>query len=297
MSSRVLAKIFLVFLAGNLSADYPLIKYTNKSQDPIYSQQQQDVKSWYSGERDALSLILFQYVPHLSEDLFSIAAAFNLPYETLATLNGWDSPILFDSADRVIVPNLPGLFLQESPTSRREESMAETRKNQEGIHLVVSHGEEHTRSLIFHPGDKFTAKERVQFLSTIFSSPINGGVLTSKFGYRSSPFTGQTRYHPGIDIRAEIGTPVYAARDGQVLEVGVLNLYGNYIIIKHRGDYQTMYGHLKEAMVNEGQVVKAGELVALSGNSGKSTGPHLHFEIRRNKRPIDPLRITALKNK
>ncbi len=296
MSSRVIAKILIILLAGNLCADYPLIKYTNKSQDPIYSQQQQDVKSWYSGEHESLPLILFKYVPHLSEDLFSIAAAFNLPYETLATLNGWDSPILFETADWVIVPNLQGLFLPENPTSRREKAMAETRKNQEGIHLVVSHGGEHKRNLIFHPGDKFTPEERVQFLGSIFSSPINGGVLTSGFGYRSSPFTGRTSYHPGIDIKAEIGTPVYAARDGQVLEVGVLSLYGNYIIIDHRGNYQTMYAHLKEALVDEGQIVEAGELVALSGNSGKSTGPHLHFEIRREKRPIDPLRITALRN-
>ena len=284
-----------VLMVGRLLADYPLIKSTNKSQDPLYSQQQQDIEIWYSGAEAPPPLLLFRYAPQESESLFSAAAAFNLPYETLATLNGWNAPALFTSADEIIVSNLPGIFLPESPGTKWERDMSDARKEKEGIPLIISLEDGTEKSLIFHIGAKFTSDERIRFLGSIFSSPLHRGILTSGFGYRASPFTGQTSFHPGIDIQVEIGTPVLAARDGKVSEIGTLEIYGRYVMINHDGNYQTMYAHLQEVLVTKGQDVQAGERVALSGNSGISTGPHLHFEIRRDGRPIDPSRITALR--
>ena len=103
-------------------------------------------------------------------------------------------------------------------------------------------------------------------------------------------------FHPGVDLRASTGTPVMAARDGTVLETGTLEIYGLFVIINHDGGYQSVYAHLDEILVSEGQIVDAGDRIALSGNSGVSTGPHLHFEIRRNGKPADPSRLTSFYN-
>jgi murein DD-endopeptidase MepM/ murein hydrolase activator NlpD len=101
-------------------------------------------------------------------------------------------------------------------------------------------------------------------------------------------------FHPGIDLRAATGTPVYAARDGIVGETGTLAIYGYYIILNHDGGFQSVYAHLEKILVTKGTSVTAGTLIAESGNSGVSTGPHLHFEIRRNGIPTDPSRLTSI---
>ncbi|OQX30012.1 MAG: hypothetical protein B0D92_00705 [Spirochaeta sp. LUC14_002_19_P3] len=294
-------KIFFFFILTLSSVlrvfgDYPLIQHTNSSHDPLFSQQQQDVQTWYSGVQEPPPLMLFRYVPDTSEDLFTVAAAFNLPYETLATLNGWDSPVLFPSGKEIIVSNLPGLFLSEEPASKWEMSLSERWKAQIGVKVAVSVGEG-SKKLVFYQGAKFTSAERISFLGKIFASPLHGGTLTSGFGYRPNPFTGKISYHAGVDLMADVGTPVYSVRDGKVLETGTLEIYGIYVIIYHDDLYQTMYAHLQEVLVEEGQQVQTGEIIALSGNSGISTGPHLHFEVRRNGRAIDPMRITALGEK
>lgn len=285
-----LSAVFRVF------GDYPLIHHTNSSHDPVFSQQQQDVQTWYSGAQYPPQLMLFRYVPDTSEDLFTAAVAFNLPYETLATLNGWDSPVLFPSGKEIIVSNQPGIFVPEEPASKWEMDLSKKRKDQTGAKVAVSVGEGN-KKLVFYQGAKFTGMERIKFLGKIFASPLHGGILSSGFGYRPDPFTGKTSYHPGVDLKADVGTPVYSARHGKVLETGTLELYGIYIIIYHDDLYQTMYAHLQEILAEEGQQVQTGEIIALSGNSGISTGPHLHFEVRRNGRAIDPMRITALGEK
>lgn len=292
----VLLFLLTTLLISPLFSDYPLIRYTIKSQDFLYEQQQQDVESWYASAENASPLTLFRYVPLASEDLFSVATAFNLPYETLATLNNMDAPVLFIPGKEILVPNRPGLFVPESPKTPWELKLSESRSGEEGYPVLLSPENKKEIKVVFYPGSKFSSEERIRFLGNLFSSPLEQGELTSGFGYRISPFSGNKSFHPGLDLRASIGTPVLAARSGTVSEIGILERYGHYIIIDHVGEYQTVYAHLQEILTKEGQTVRTGDQVALSGNSGISTGPHLHFEIRRNGRPIDPKRITALKN-
>jgi murein DD-endopeptidase MepM/ murein hydrolase activator NlpD len=94
--------------------------------------------------------------------------------------------------------------------------------------------------------------------------------------------------HPGLDIAVRTGTPVRAAGGGVVAEAGVNPDYGRYVLINHPDNYQSMYGHASRVLVNAGEVVQAGQVIALSGSSGRSTAPHLHFEIRLDGQPIDP---------
>ncbi|MCK5913671.1 MAG: M23 family metallopeptidase, partial [Desulfuromusa sp.] len=114
------------------------------------------------------------------------------------------------------------------------------------------------------------------------------GWLTSYFGMRKSPFTGRRVMHEGLDIAANIGTPVVATADGVVARVKYSPGYGKMVIIDHGYGYRTIFGHNSKTLVKAGQRVKRGDIVAKVGNTGQSTGPHLHYELRLNGVPIDP---------
>ncbi len=110
-------------------------------------------------------------------------------------------------------------------------------------------------------------------------------------GYMTRGFSGEDEnYHPGVDIAAEIGTPVLATASGKVVFAGVDNIYGLTIIIEHENNMTTVYGHNSELLVEVGQEVLAGGRIALSGNTGRSTAPHLHYEIREYNEPVNPLK-------
>ena len=125
-----------------------------------------------------------------------------------------------------------------------------------------------------------------------FCSPIGAGwesVVTSEFGYRSDPFTGQTRGHTGIDIAVPTGTPVRAALPG-VVTTAAYNAggYGYYVMVDHGNGMVTLYAHNSKLLVQAGDTVEAGDILSLSGSTGRSTGPHLHFEVRINGQRVNP---------
>ena len=120
--------------------------------------------------------------------------------------------------------------------------------------------------------------------------PAANNVITCKWGYRTHPVTKKYKLHTGIDLRCSTGTNVYAANGGTVTTSGYSSAWGNYIIINHGGGYTTLYAHLSRRNVSKGQTVKQGTIIGKSGNTGYSTGPHLHFEINQNgtsKNPLD----------
>lgn len=120
-----------------------------------------------------------------------------------------------------------------------------------------------------------------------FTWPVTG-TITSPFGWRSNPFGGAPDFHPGLDIAAPSGTTVTAAAAGTVIMAQWYGGYGNYILIDHGGGYSTGYGHLSAIYVANGQTVQRGQAIGAVGSTGNSTGPHLHFEVRINGKPVDP---------
>ncbi|NJC87651.1 MAG: M23 family peptidase [Desulfuromonas sp.] len=117
--------------------------------------------------------------------------------------------------------------------------------------------------------------------------PVRGWV-TSDFGVRRDPFDGQRRMHEGLDIATRTGTPVMATAAGIVREVGTEPGYGKLVVIDHGYGFSTAYGHNSRTMVRVGQRVKRGDLVAMAGNTGRSSGPHVHYEVRLNGAPVNP---------
>ncbi len=116
------------------------------------------------------------------------------------------------------------------------------------------------------------------------------GWVTSGFGYRSSPFTSSKKFHHGMDIANNIGTPIHSPADGIVIYTGSRDGYGRTLVINHGFGLTTRYAHCSEFKVKVGKRVKRGDLVATVGNTGRSTGPHLHYEVRLNNIPQNPRR-------
>ena len=135
------------------------------------------------------------------------------------------------------------------------------------------------------PGDK-----KKLMLNIIPSgSPLKRELyVTSPFGIRVHPISGVKREHHGIDLRVDIGDGVFSPAIGRVSFAGVKGGYGNTVVVDHMYGFQTLYGHLHKLHVQVGEIVGKGKLLAEGGNSGSSTGPHLHYEIRYNNTPIDP---------
>ena len=120
--------------------------------------------------------------------------------------------------------------------------------------------------------------------------PLRSVRLTSGFGQRHHPILGGTRFHAGIDLSAASGTPVYATAAGRVQSAGYAGGYGIMVAIAHPGSTQTRYAHLSALAVRAGDSVSQGEVIGYVGSTGRSTGPHLHYEMRVGGRPVDPSR-------
>nr|NJM04001.1 peptidoglycan DD-metalloendopeptidase family protein [Desulfobacula sp.] len=147
-----------------------------------------------------------------------------------------------------------------------------------------------THTLDFEQLIKQLEQKRNLLAATPSIRPANGWV-TSGFGTRVSPFTGQKEFHSGLDISNAPGTKIIAPANGRI-SIAAEKLYiGNLLVIDHDHGRVTKYGHLKEILVNPGQEVKRGDVIGLIGNTGRSTGPHLHYEVLINGIPVDPLKF------
>jgi len=120
--------------------------------------------------------------------------------------------------------------------------------------------------------------------------PVHGEI-TSPYGYRTNPISGVYGLHTGVDISADSGTPIVAAYNGVVKSTGTGEKSGNYVLMLHSDGSETLYCHCSEVLADEGSVINAGEIIALVGSTGWSTGPHLHFEIHRDGNTIDPMTV------
>ncbi|WYD80771.1 MAG: peptidoglycan DD-metalloendopeptidase family protein [Candidatus Electrothrix gigas] len=130
------------------------------------------------------------------------------------------------------------------------------------------------------------------YIKTIKKMPLGypvKGKVTSDFGPRSDPFNNRLAFHEGIDLKGKIGQKIKATADGIVTTSSYeKNGFGNYVILRHGNGYETVFGHMSKRLVKEGVQVQRGQVLGLLGNTGRSTGPHLHYEVRYNKKPINP---------
>ncbi|TVQ39316.1 MAG: M23 family metallopeptidase [Spirochaetaceae bacterium] len=273
---------------------YPLIEHARHN-DPLYRQQQEAVQEFYvrSGAGRSLpQLQLFRYVPQPGDSLIQLAARFNVPYSSLATLNRIQQAEVPAEDGHLLIPSLPGIFVPENPHSDLERLLHELRvdgdrSNLDYLPLTLTIDGTPQR-FRFYPGDDFDRVERLAFLNVLFRRPLQNVRISSPYGYRRSPFSGRRAFHSGVDFVAPLGTAVHAAREGTVSAIGFDPLYGNFVLLDHHAGFQTFYGHLDQIAVQLNDPVSSGMIIGTVGNSGLSTGPHLHFEIRLNGETRDP---------
>ena len=157
------------------------------------------------------------------------------------------------------------------------------------MHLHVDELERASERQEKNFGDLFDTLEGQRNL--LASTPAirpTGGWITSRFGYRTSPFTGRKEFHKGMDIANRKGTAILATADGIVSFVGKKGAMGNIVVIDHSHGLVTRYAHLSKSLKKRGEAVKRGDIIAQMGNSGRSTGPHLHYEVQLNGVPVNP---------
>ena len=137
-------------------------------------------------------------------------------------------------------------------------------------------------------GNGSLANTRRQAVAVPSGMPVGGVTMSSSYGMRTHPVLGGRRSHNGVDLAGPTGTPVYATADGVVGKAEWFSSYGNYIQIEHGGEMETRYAHLSGYNVTAGQRVRKGDLIGFVGSTGRSTGPHLHYEVRISGQPVDP---------
>lgn len=138
-------------------------------------------------------------------------------------------------------------------------------------------------------------QQRIRSLPAVY--PVSGRFnISSGFGYRRDPISRQTRFHNGIDIPIVSGSRVLATGNGVVTQTGYDRFLGYFVIINHQESFQSIYGHLSRIHVRAGDRVQQGQAIALSGNTGRSTGPHLHYQINYRGKPVDPVEVVKVLN-
>lgn len=235
------------------------------------------------------------YTVKKNDNITSIAKSFGLTnVSTLIAVNNIDNVRRIQAGKRLTVPSIDGMFY-ESVKGDTLESVSE--KYDVSIEKLVDVNDLSSSVLtvgqkLFIPGAKMSADNLKRALGELFVSPISiAWRLSSNYGYRPDPFTGVRSFHTGIDMVAPIKTPIRAASDGKVSVVSYSSVYGNYVVITHDGGYQTLYAHLFSSCVQVGQRITQGTKLGLLGNTGYSTGAHLHFTVYKNGKTINPYEV------
>ena len=181
------------------------------------------------------------------------------------------------------------IFTEES--TNQEGSSAEPEdKSSENELLSSSYTSEQgipTDCIFQNPEDPSGISREAFDVPFSYQKPVEA-VLSCGFGFRNHPIDHVQTFHTGLDLAAKESTPIFAFADGVVTECGENAVYGNYLKLKHENDFYTFYGHCNQILLRTGQTVSKGEKIAYVGNTGKSTGPHLHFEIWKGRYRLDP---------
>jgi murein DD-endopeptidase MepM/ murein hydrolase activator NlpD len=237
---------------------------------------------------------IYAYTVKPYEDIWNIIAKTSLNIDSIATLNRIDFIGMVRQGATVYLPDTLGLFVETTGVEAEGvEAKAELARRY-GVRpdeiLTMEDPVKPGGALHFVPEAVLAFLERSYLSGVVFRSPIVG-MQTSGYGTRVDPFVNETAFHGGVDIASSEGKTVRASRWGTVLYAGEENGYGKLVILRHELDYYTLYGHLRDIRVAAGENVETGQALGTVGTTGRTTGPHLHFEIRREGKKLNPENI------
>lgn len=270
---------------------YPTIKEMDNG-DPLFKQWQARLKQGLKKDQE-IPIFFFKYQVKEGDTFNSLSSKMNGWQASLATINGLSNPSDLSEGREIILPTQKGIFIYDPPMGELQELLMASRHKDQAQEISFEKEGELQKVYFFsfnedkESGD-FQNSERYFFLDSGFSYPLRSFVVSSSFGWRDHPFTGQASYHKGIDLAAPFGTLAYPAKAGKVVKVGFNSIYGNYVIVKHSNNYESLYGHFRKTLVKEGQSVDKAVPLGEVGDTGMATGPHLHFEIYKEGELLNP---------
>ncbi|MDR2471709.1 MAG: peptidoglycan DD-metalloendopeptidase family protein [Treponema sp.] len=234
-------------------------------------------------------LLFSSYTVQQGDMLGEIAKQFGLSASTVISVNNIKNTRALAIGKVLRVPNQDGVFY----TVKRGDTLsgiAARLKADAGDILVANElfsDKINPNTSLFVPGATLPWEEEQQVNGDLLAWPVRGR-LTSYYGYRRSPFTGRRSFHDGLDIAAPTGTPIRAAMAGRVQSVGYDNVYGNFVIISHASGYRTLYAHMDSYSARAGAYVNTDTVIGYVGNTGQSTGAHLHLTVYKNGSSVNP---------
>ena len=225
-----------------------------------------------------------------------IAERFGVSQDTLISVNNIRQTRRIQIGEYLCVPSMPGILYTTQKTGETAESIAaayqvSAKKTAAVNHLIERHPLP-AGTTLFVPDAFLDWVTRQEINGDLFKRPVRSRYyMSSRFGWRTSPFTGKRSFHNGVDMAAAAWTPVYAALAGRVTSAGYGTVYGNYVIVTHHSGYSTLYGHMASIKVKTGQYVDTKSVLGWVGNTGLSTGPHLHFSVFKYGSPVNPVSL------
>lgn len=227
------------------------------------------------------------------DTLSAIAKDRGLTVETLLSYNRIQSPRFLQAGQKIEIPSSDGILISVAEPTPVSDILNQYRIQPDWFLTVnaslVSGGK--IEGDVFLPGVRRSQDELSDQLGIMLSWPTAGGRISSYYGKRKDPFTGAPSSHKGMDIAVRMGSPVFAAAGGTVMETGYDAVLGKYIRVNMGKGVTTLYGHLSSIMTKRGAKVVRGQQIGKVGSTGYSTGPHLHFVVHKNGKIINPLLI------
>ncbi len=233
------------------------------------------------------------------DNLWTIAKKTGVDWFTLLSVNRLKKANDISIGQKVKIPNQEGI----SHVLKEGETLEDVALNYDvnirkiiRVNRILDPSDIKKGTDIFVPGAKVTRALGDELMKTSgippqFAWPCRRSRVSSRFGPRKDPFTGQRAFHSGIDLAPGYGARVNASMGGVVTYAGWMGGYGKLVVITHKGGYTTRYGHLSSILTRRNRRVRQGQQIGYVGNTGRSKGPHLHFEIRQNGKPLNPIRI------
>ena len=238
-----------------------------------------------------LDLYYIAYTVKKGDIVSKIASEHGLSQDAIISLNKLRSTRSLQIGQILKLPSINGIIYTVKKGETPESIADKYKISLEKVALVnnITDNVVPAGSVLFLPDAKLDWVTLQEINGDLFHKPLHGGYyISSRYGWRDNPFSNARTFHNGIDMATARGTSVYAALDGTVAATGYDVTYGNYVIVSHHSGYQTMYGHLNPILTSPGKHVTTGTKIGLVGNTGQSTGPHLHFTVYKYRSTLNP---------
>lgn len=238
------------------------------------------------------SLYYSVYQVQKGDTISDIANSFDISVDTILSANAIQSARSLRPSQLLKIPNISGI-IYTAKTGDTVDLIAQ-KYEISSDRLIETNGlltkELDKGKLLFLPDAKLPTAVLREISGDLFRWPVRG-IITSWYSWRRDPFSGRNTFHNGLDIGVPMGTPIGAAMEGTVSETGYSPIMGKYVMLSHPGGWRTLYAHMSSISVQEGQYLSRGGRVGFSGNTGYSTGPHVHFTVYKNGKTVNPANV------